>query len=497
MSYESRLKELTEHIGQIEYIRNVMNSVLFWDKITNMPSKGIAYRSKQLGFLAEESHKLFNDHRFRELLNELKGDKRNTFKTERMIAHITRGASFINSIPEKEYGEYISLISLSEKVWSEARKSGELDNYNECLRRIMNKFRNFADYWGYKEHPYDALMGYYDEGLTVRKLEKMVDSLKPGLQELIGYERNNTLNYKPPILISADIEKQKMLWQMLLKRIGFKADSGRVDPGECTTIVANSPGDVRIVTTYDKDNIYEGIFNVLHSGGKGVYQQSIDPSLLGTMLCEASSNYIEEAVGRLYENIIGRSSGFWEYVFKESSAIIPELDSKECGFDEFMRSINIHEPSPIRINADEVSYLMHIIVRYEIERDLISGELKIDDLAEVWTLKYEKYLGVKPKNHLEGPIQDVHWASGYVGYFPTYIAANLTSAELSSAVEKECGNLDDILAEGEFEKINNWLRENIFRFGALYTPDELLERSIKKEVEANSYLNYLKRKVGD
>lgn len=498
MSYGLKLEEIKEMISHIEYMKYSLNSIMFWDKITYMPEAGIEYRSKEMAYMADVIYRMLNDRKFIDCVSYFDGNPNNDIVTNAMVKRIKRNSEYINKIPENKYGEYIRQVAISEQAWSKARQNNNFNIFKPYLKNMIEYFKVFPEYWGYEEEPYDALLGYYEEGLTVKEIDAAVGSIKDELIDMIKAEANKDANKKPEIIVSADAARQKLLWQLILKKIGFNFEAGRVDVGDHSTILANSPADVRIVNSYDPDDIRDGIFNTLHAGGKGVYQQSIDNRLLGTFLAEAPSNTLEEAVGRFYENIIGRSRGFWDYIYNEAEAIIPELDFATKGsssFDEFYRSINIHRSTMIRLDADELTYLMHIIIRYEIERDLISDQLKIDDIEEAWAEKYKKYLDVSPTNNREGVLQDIHWASGYFGYFPTYIISNIAAAQFAAAIEKENGDLDDLIRQGKIGVITEWMQHNIYRFGATYSSRQLIEHATGEKLNSGYYLDYLHTKL--
>ena len=232
---------------------------------------------------------------------------------------------------------------------------------------------------------------------------------------------------------------------------------------------------------------------MLHSCGKAIYQQSIDDNLLGTFLAEAPSFAMEEGVGRLYENIIGRNHGTINYFFENYGAGDERASERDA--DEIFRLFNLVNPSLIRINADELTYMLHIIIRYEIERELINGRLDVDRLPEVWNRKYEDYLGITPDIDSNGVLQDIHWAAGYFGYFPAYFIANIISAQLMGAIERDCGSFNELTGSGEFRVIKEWLKENIFRYGAIYDTRELVERATGKLLSSEDYISYLRQKM--
>ncbi|MGF6375485.1 carboxypeptidase Taq [Clostridiales Family XIII bacterium PM5-7] len=495
MTYEHRLEELKELITNIEYVRYTLNSLIYWDKITYMPPEGIEYRSRVMGFMADQQYQMMAGRKFTSHVKFFDGHKRNSNKTNAMIKRIRLSASYVNKIPEDEYREYIKLIAVSEQVWHKARKENDYNLFKPYLSKIIETFKSFANYWGYEHDPYDALLGYYEEGLNVKEMDEVVESVKEPLLSMVDFVKNKHKPEKNLCIGNIELERQKKVWELLLEKIGFDFNAGRLDTGSHTTILANSPGDVRVVNDYQEDDIRMGIFNVLHSGGKGVYQQRIDKGLLGTFLAEAPSFATEEAVGRFYESIIGRSRGFWEHVYPEVIEIIPEIE--EIGFESFFKSINDYKPSLIRMDADELTYLIHVIIRYELEKDLIHDELTVADLPSAWNDKYQQYLGLRPSKDSEGVLQDIHWAAGYVGYFPSYFVSNLAAAQFAAAIERDKGDMRQLLASGNMETINQWMEEHIYRHGAIYSFSELIAKETGEALNAEHYIGHLRNRLSE
>lgn len=497
MSYETRLEEFRDLIRRIEYLKYTLNSLIYWDKITYMPPDGIEYRSQVMSFLADEQYKLMSGPAFRGHVKYFTGHRKNDELTNAMMKRITRSSGFISRIPEEEYRRYIELIARSEQVWEKAREEDDFESFRPYLENIMETFRKFAEYWGYENDPYDALLGYYEEGLTVEKVDSLVQELKPFLIALLDQVREAEKD-RPHCRLTmppADRKQQEQLWKEILSDLGFSFTAGRVDTGAHPTILASSPSDVRIVNAYRPEDLRYGLFNVLHSGGKGIYQQSIDPALLGTFLAEVPSFAMEECVGRFYEDILGRSLGFWSHFFDKIRKAVPDFSVGTPR--DLYEDVNRVSTSTIRLEADQLTYLLHIIIRYELERELINGRLAVSDLPQAWNQKYEDYLGIRPENDREGVLQDIHWAAGYVGYFPTYIVADLTAAQLAASIEKECGSLESLMETGNFAAITDWLRANIFCSGARYTAEELTLRATGEPLTSGYYMDYLRKKFSE
>lgn len=498
MTYDTRLAEFKELISRIEYLKYTQNSLVYWDKITYMPPEGIEYRSKVMAFLADEQYKLLSGSRFRGHVKYFDQHRKNDAVTDAMIKRIVRSSQFISRIPEDEYRQYIELLAHSDQVWEKAKEENDFETFRPYLEAIFDFFKKFAEYWGYEKDPYDALLDYYEEGITTEKIDEIVAEVKPFLIDMLakiqeseeGWKRLEPLQM--PLICG---EKQQEIWEMILSEMGFNFRAGRVDIGAHPTILANSPSDVRIVNSYREEDLRTGLFNVLHSGGKGIYQQSISQDLLGTFLAEVPSFAMEEGIGRFYENILGRSLGFWTYFYDKIKAISPELE--KYSMRQIYEDVNLASPSLVRLEADQLTYLLHIIIRYELERELVNGRISVADLTEAWNQKYEDYLGVRPENDREGILQDIHWAAGYVGYFPTYLVSNLVAAQLRASIEADCGDLDELMASGRFCVINDWLRTRIFRHGAVYGTVELVEQATGEPLSSRHYMDYLRNKFSE
>ena len=498
MNDQAKLAELRSIIEKIEYLKYTTNSLIYWDKITYMPKSAIGYRSKVMSFLAGEQYKLLADSEFQRLVQYFDHNRHNDFITNAMIRKLTASAENIRKIPEHEYQQYIELIAVSEQIWTEAKEKHAFDVFQPYLKKIFETFRQFAEYWGYQNNPYDALLEYYVEGLTVDTMDAMVSEIKPvliTLLNLIAEKKQEGEVPKPIQLGSVSKERQQAVWTMILEKIGFCFDSGRIDIGSHPTILASSPDDVRVVNTFSEHELWGGIFNILHCGGRGLYQQSISKQLLGTLLAEVPSFAMEEAIGRLYENIIGRSKGFWQFIYEPLTEIVPEL--KAYTPQEIYEAVNDAYPSLIRLEADELTYLLHIMIRYELEKEIIGGTLNVDDLPEAWKRKYEESLGIVPQNDAEGVLQDIHWAAGYVGYFPSYFFANIAAAQLWASMNEQIGDINERMAGGRFEEIHNWLSQNIYRHGSLYSSHELIERACGRPLASSDYIAYLRNKFSE
>ncbi|WP_324825335.1 carboxypeptidase M32 [Sinanaerobacter sp. ZZT-01] len=492
--YSKMLSEFKETVRNIEYLKYTLNSLIYWDKITNMPINGIEYRSQVMGYLGDELYRLLSSKQLKRCLNYFDGNKKNDDIVNGMVARIKRNHYYVEKIPKDEYREYISLIANAEQVWEKAKAKNDFKLFQPYLEKIVEKFKSFAEYWGYEENAYDALLGYYEEGVTVNEIDKMSSDLRDFIIELLNQirQKEDYLEQDSDFIIGLETGKQKELSEWVLTEIGFNFDSGRLDEGAHPTTLACSPDDVRIVTAYNETDIRTGIFNALHEGGKGLYEQDIDKKLLGTLLAEVASFGVEESIGRFYENVLGRSKAFSTKLYDKLRELSAEVNIFDA--ESFYKYLNHVRPSLIRIDADELTYMLHIIIRYEIEKDLIHEKITVAELPEVWNQKYREYLGIEPDNDREGVLQDIHWAAGYFGFFPSYFLANLVAAQLAAMMEKEIGSIEELISQGCLECIHDWLAENVHKKGAVYSTSELIKKITGGAMSSEYYMEYLKKK---
>lgn len=486
-----KLNELHTLLREIEYIKYTLNGLLYWDKITKMPRGGIYYRSEVMAHFGEELYKKFSSSKLHKLVDYFEKNYGDDIKINSMIRRIKRNYIYVNQIPKKIYKEYISHISMSEMAWQEAKEKNDFSIFAPYLEKIICYFKEFAEYWGYKNDPYDALIEYYEDGITTELFDKLIPDLKKFAMETlkrIDLPKENKKQRK-----EFSFEKQKELSEKLLKIIGFDFQYGRVDISEHPTTLANSPQDVRVVTTFSKEEIFKGIYNTLHIGGKGIYEQDIDINLLGTLLGEVSTFALEEAEAKIYESIIGKDKNFCKLLLREIKNVFPK-EYKDMTLEDIYKKVNKIEPSFIRIDADELTSILHIIIRYEIERDLINNKIAVKDLPDIWRSKYKEYLKIEPTEDSKGVLQDIHWAAGYFGYFPSYLLSGIYAGQIVASMNRELKNITENINEENLKEIHRWLKENIHRHGAVYTPKELIMNISKEEINSKYYIEYLRKK---
>ncbi|MFT4412610.1 carboxypeptidase M32 [Fredinandcohnia humi] len=497
---DSGVQEKITQFKQLDLKISHLNSMLAlagWDQKVMAPKKGRSIFANAIGTLSTEVFKLTVSKEMGELLATLTSEEVYSQLDDVTKASVRERNNFYEqskSIPSELYNEYMVLTSNANDAWEEARESNNFDVYLPYLERIVEIKKQFAEYYGYEGHPYNALLNEYEPGLTVEKLDPLFAELRKSSIDLL--QRINASTSKPNGEIfdkRYDVEKQKEFNKFLLPRIGFDMNAGRLDETVHPFAQSVNTGDVRLTTRYLEDNVRSAIFGTIHEAGHGIYEQNVNPELEGTAICSGASFGIHESQSRFLENMVGRSEEFWKCFYQELQERFPE-QLGGTSLDEFYRAINIVEPSFIRVEADELTYNLHIMLRYEIEKGLIGGEIEVKDLPKVWNTKMEEYLGIVPPTDTLGVLQDVHWSFGGLGYFPSYSLGNLYAAQILNTITKEIPTFYQHIEKGEFDVIQSWLKEKIHTHGVLYTPDELIVKVTGESLNAQYLVNYLEDK---
>jgi carboxypeptidase Taq len=488
-----QFKELDEKITHL----STVSALVGWDQKVMAPKKGRMLFSKAYSALETEIFKLMVSKEMGELLAELSAEDSLNSLDDVTKARIRERKQFYdksNTIPANLYQEYATLTSEANHIWEEARENNDFNHYLPYLERIIEMKRKFADIFGYSGHPYNALLDEFEPGLTVEKLDPIFTELRRVSVELLK-RIQNSLHKTPDEIFeqSYSIEKQKEFNKYILPIIGFDMEAGRLDETVHPFAQTMNTGDVRITTRYLENNVRSALFGTIHEAGHGIYEQNINPDYEGTVLRNGTSFGIHESQSRFLENMVGRSKEFWNYFFPTLQNHFPEQLS-EVSVEDFYRAINTVKPSFIRVEADELTYNLHIMIRYEIEKGLISGEYKAKDLPTIWNKKMEEYLGIVPNTDSEGVLQDVHWSFGGLGYFPSYTLGNLYAAQILNTIEKEIPDFYETIQAGKFDVVNEWLHTNIHQYGSLITPNELIVKVTGEELNAKYLADYLEIK---
>lgn len=406
------------------------------------------------------------------------------------VRMLTKDYVKATKLPTEFVEEKSTVTSLANQAWVEARQTNNFSVFQPHLEKIVDLCRREADLFGYVGHPYNALLELHEPGMTVEKLEAVFGQLRPFLTGLADKIIAEGKAYKP-VEGKFPLEKQRELVKKVSGLLGFDFMAGRLDISPHPFTVGCGPNDVRITTRYSEDNLLCALSSTIHETGHGLYEQGLPAEQFGMPLGEVSSLGLHESQSRLWENHVGRSAEFWGFMLPVLAEQFPEF--KEVQLKDWMRQANKVERSLIRVEADEVTYSLHVILRYEIEKGLLEGNIQVKDLPEVWNSRMQEYVGVMPDTNANGVLQDIHWSMGAMGYFPTYTLGSMYAAQLFAQASKELP-LQEQIAEGKFGELREWLREKVHRHGRRYSADELVQKVTGSPLDAKPLMDYLEAK---
>lgn len=493
MDLEKKFEEVKGYIGQIEYLTHAI-VLVDWDMRTNMPVKAGESRSKVLEYLSSQLFDMTTSTKVKTFIEELSPYKDNmSLVQRRTLEELEKNYNETMKIPADRYIASVGATSRAQIAWEKAKEENDYESFKPHLQKVIDFSREFIGYWGYEGDKYNTLLDKYERGLTVEKLDKVFGELRDGIVEILENIKKSEKIIDTNILKgNFDTSKQKDLSLCILQKMGFDLEAGRLDVSvhPFTTNMGNK--DVRLTTNYHKDEFTSALFSTIHEGGHGIYEQNISDDLENTGLNSGASMAIHESQSRFYENIVGRSKEFTTYLLNLSRKYFEDFNNVSS--EEFYEAMNKVEPSLIRTEADELTYSLHIIIRYELEKDLINGRISLDQLPSEWNKKYKEYLGVEPKSDTVGVLQDVHWSASLFGYFPSYALGNLYGAQIYYTLLNEKPEIMKEIGEGNLRNLHSWLKENVHKFGSLYTPAEIIERVTGEELNSKYFINYLKDK---
>ena len=478
MTPEQAYTELIQ-LSRDETVLSSCVEVLQWDEEVCMPRGGVEHRAEQMALLAGLVHDRGSNPRYDELLSIVEGSPlvRDPASPQAVnVRELRRAFDRERRIPRRLVEESARVKALASQAWAEARKADDYVTFAPWLDRLFSLAREEADAVGWVGTRYDALLDVYEPGMTTDRLTALFARLQTDLVPLADSLRSEPLPV-PARVIAREfpLERQRVFVETVATALGFDFERGRLDVGNhpfCTSI---GPGDVRIALRYYPRNFARGFFALLHEVGHALYDQGLDPAHYGTPMGEAASLGLHESQSRLWENLVGRSHGFWRHFYPQLRGAFHDA-LHDVSLDTFRRVVNHVAPGIIRVQADEVTYDLHILIRFELERALLAGDLHVEDLPAVWRERYQRYLGVAPANDRTGCLQDGHWSEGLIGYFPTYTLGNVYAAQLFEAAERALGPLDGALAAGDFRTLRSWLGEHVHRHGQRYQVATLIER---------------------
>ena len=486
-------KEFLEYIQTMDAYREA-SALIGWDLRTGAPKKTIDKRSQVISILSKVHFEMATGEKMEKYLKELADYD----GEEEMIKDIVKECRLefgrMSKIPADEYKEYVQLQSKAESIWEEAKDKADYQLFRPYLEQLIETNKTFIRYWGKEERPYDALLDMYEPGMTVEVLDEVFGALKAEIVPLVKRiaESKKKLN-TDFIYKHFDKDNQREFCMKAIKELGYDLEAGRLDTTVHPFATALNANDVRITTKYDESDFRVAVFGTIHECGHAVYEQNIDKALEGTPLCTGTSMGIHESQSLFFENFIGRNKHFWISHYNQLTQASPEQFDK-IDLDTFYEAINESKPSLIRVEADELTYALHIMIRYELEKMIFNGEVSVEELPKLWNDKYEEYLGIRPEHDGEGILQDVHWAGGMFGYFPSYALGYMYAAQLKAAMLKEIPEFDELLEQGNLEPIKGWLTKHVHQFGKRKTPKEIIQLATGEDLNPQYLVEYLKQK---
>ncbi len=500
------LESLTTRLLEIQRI-NSAAAVLSWDQETYMPAGGGEARAEQIAVLQGLAHQKMVSPDIESILSqwvdpatgqayEQPGDVCDELSRS-LLREVWRDFSRAKKLPVDFVIKMGRECSLAQQVWAEAKEQNKFSMFLPNLRTVLSLKREETHYLGYKDSPYDALLDVYEPGSMIATLRPLFAQLKARLVPLLKRITQSTVRIDDSILrYSYDHARQLEFGRLVLIAMGYDFERGRLDLSAHPFTTTFHPTDVRVTTRVHEHELQSCLFSCIHEGGHGLYDQGLDQRYFGTPLGDSVSLSIHESQSRLWENCVGRSRAFWHFFYPILQQTFHH-QLRGIDVEQFYAAINCVKPSFIRVEADELTYNLHIMLRLEIEQDLVESKTQPEDLPAIWNQKMEEYLGIIPQSDAEGVLQDVHWSSGAFGYFPTYTLGNLYSVQFFEQAKLEIPHLEDEIAAGQLLVLRRWLGQKIHRWGCMFTPEDLAQRVTGTSVSPEPFLTYLEKKYGE
>lgn len=484
---------LRTRLAELHDLRSA-TALLYWDQQTIMPPAGAAGRAEQIATLSRMTHELFVADETGRLLEELRGyeESLDPESFEASLVRVTRrDYEKAVRVPAELRAEMSRAGSQGVQVWTKARSASDFEAFLPALEHNLDLRLRYVDCFEPAEEPYDVLLDDYEEGMKTAEVRRIFDELKQELVPLIAASEGRGVD---PLQGAFDVDAQRALSLEVLELFGHRPDAWRLDPTVHPFASGGGMDDIRVTTHYEPGDL-DSLFATMHEYGHGLYEHQIGRELDRSPLASGVSLGLHESQSRMWENLVGRSLPFWRLFYPRLQERFPsELGSMEL--ETFYRAVNQVQPSLIRIHADEVTYNMHIILRFELEQEIIGGRIALRDLPDEWNRRMWEYLGIEVPDDAHGVLQDVHWSGGSMGYFPTYTLGNVMSVQIWERLREDLTDLDEQLERGEFAPLREWLGEHLHRHGRKYTPAETLAKVVGGPIETGPYLRYLRDKHG-
>ncbi len=490
-----KLDQLKEKVREITYLGRAA-AVLGWDQQTYMPSGGAEDRGNQLAVLGSLTHRMFTSPEMGQLIEDCKpivASMDPDSDDACLVRMLDKNYKKNTRVPTEHVAEFAQVTTLAQETWARARAASDFAAFRPYLERIVELRRQYASFFAPYDHVYDPLLDDFEPGLKTGDVQAIFGALRPQQVEII-----QAITARPQVddaFLHRTYPEQGQ-WDFgvdVITRFGYDWNRGRQDKSAHPFTTSFGIGDVRITTRFDPERSASALFSTMHECGHALYEQGIDPILAGLPLADGASMAIHESQSRMWENLVGRSLPFWTFFFPLFKERFPaQLEGVDL--QTFYRGINKVEPSLIRVEADEATYNLHIMLRLELEIALMEGSLEVKDLPDAWNTRMKEYLGIVPPKDSVGVLQDVHWSGGMIGYFPTYALGNLVSVQLWECIHKDIPDLDEQIARGEFSALLGWLRDKVHRHGSKFEPQDLVRQITGTGIDPHPYVRYLKSK---
>ncbi len=487
----SPIDQLKERLYEVNAL-NAASALMDWDQQCYMPRGAAEARAEQGAVLSKMAHEIFVSDETQAILEKAGSEVDPSSEEGALVRVVKRDMDQRTKLPVELVTELSRHGAIGHEVWVEARAESDYSKFQPILEKTVDLTRQVADCLGYTEHPYDPVTDQFEEGATKKYWEDMFDTIRQPLVDLVAEIKASPDQPDDSFLTGTFPEEDQRAFSMrLLEAIGFDLTRGRLDTAPhpfCTNFSVN---DVRLTTRF-KDYLPSAIFGTLHEAGHGMYEQNSPQGWDRTPLAGGVSLGWHESQSRTWENLIGRSKAFWQFFYADLQKTFPGLANKDL--ETFYRAVNKSEPSLIRVEADEVTYNLHIMVRFEMETGMLDGSIPVKDVPAVWNQKYEEYLGITPPDDARGCLQDVHWSGGLLGYFPTYSMGNILSYQVWNAMAQDLGDLHDLMSAGNFQPILDWLVAKVYSQGNRHLPQDLIRQVCGTGLDATPYITAISEK---
>jgi len=489
------VKKLVERWSEFEDLTRA-SAILEWDQEVNLPAGGASARGNHLATLAGVAHEKIVSRGFKSALRDAKKTASLSVQEAAIVREATREHGRAAKIPATLVQEVARAESRGLDAWKKAYRSDRWSDFVKPLTELVRLKRRVAEAIGYRHVPYDALLDAFEPGATTKELDPLLGEVKAATVPLLEKIRRSKRRPDSRILTKKyPAEGQLRFARSVVEAMGFDFGRGRIDLSTHPFCSGFDTGDVRLTTRVKENDLRACLFGTIHEAGHGLYEQGLDPRLARTPLGHAVSLGVHESQSRMWENVVGRSRPFWSHFLPKLRPVFP-AQLKGISLDDFHFAVNEVTPSFIRVEADELTYNLHVILRYEIEKGLLDGTVRPSELPDLWNRKMKELLGIVPRRASEGVLQDIHWAMGLFGYFPTYSLGNLYAAQLYEKAEKDLGDLDGKIGRGELAPLREWLVKSVHRPGRTYPAAELVRRASGKKPSPKAFVTYVTEKYG-